>query len=245
MPETIGQRLKQIRLSRQLSIEKAAEATRVRVVYLQALEEDNYSAMSSAAQGRGFLRLYADFLGLDLESAMTDLRQGGTVDAPPEAPAPVAAPQTPPASPADGKPGRGGFWSRLLRRPVPAPAAQLESAPAQSLETLDSVKLASSPRGEPAPAQNLETLDSVKPASSTQGEPAPARAKKTAAASSLAKHPEGAKGGSSIAKRPEGAKGKKAKAPVQADKPKSKPRPAAKTTAKITNKKKASLKNRQ
>jgi len=98
MPETIGQRLKQIRLSRQLSIEKAAEATRVRVVYLQALEEDNYSAMSSAAQGRGFLRLYADFLGLDLESAMTDLRQGGTVDAPPEAPAPVAAPQTPPAS---------------------------------------------------------------------------------------------------------------------------------------------------
>ena len=223
MPETIGQRLKQIRLSRQLSIEKAAEATRVRVVYLQALEEDNYSAMSSAAQGRGFLRLYADFLGLDLESAMTDLRQGGTVDAPPEAPAPVAASQTPPASPADGKPGRGGFWSRLLRRPVPAPAAQPESAPAQS----------------------LETLDSVKSASSTQGEPAPARAKKTAAASSLAKHPEGAKGGSSLAKRPEGAKGKKAKAPVQADKPKSKPRPAAKTTAKITNKKKTSLKNRQ
>ena len=209
MPETIGQRLKQIRLSRQLSIEKAAEATRVRVVYLQALEEDNYSAMSSAAQGRGFLRLYADFLGLDLESAMTDLRQGGTVDAPPEAPAPVAAPQTPPASPADGKPGRGGFWSRLLRRPVPAPAAQPESAPAPAVAE------------EPVPAPNAAPV--------TAPEPAPA--KKSAATSS-------AKGTTS-------SKGKKAKAPVQADKPKSKPRPAAKTTAKITNKKKASLKNRQ
>jgi hypothetical protein len=51
--ETIGQRLKQIRLSRQISIEKAAEATRVRVIYLQALEADNYSVMSSAAQSRG------------------------------------------------------------------------------------------------------------------------------------------------------------------------------------------------
>jgi cytoskeleton protein RodZ len=137
MPETIGQRLKQIRLSRQLSIEKAAEATRVRAIYLQALEADNYSAMSSAAQGRGFLRLYADFLGLDLEAAMTDLRQGETVDALPETPAPapvtlppvpVAAPQTPPASPADGKPVRRAFWARLLRRPVPEPALEAEAA---------------------------------------------------------------------------------------------------------------------
>lgn len=205
--ETIGQRLKQIRLSRQLSIEKAAEATRVRAVYLQALEEDNYSAMSSAAQGRGFLRLYADFLSLDLETAMTDLRQGGTVDALAESPAPttpppapVAAPPTPPASPADGKPGRGGFWSRLLRRPVPAPVAQSETSPVVAEE--------------PAPAPSAAPEPVIVPASS------------------LAKHPEGAKE-------------KKDKAPVQVDKPKSKPRSTAKTTAKTADKKKASLKNRQ
>ena len=69
MSETIGQRLKQNRLSRKLSLENVAEATRVRVIYLQALENNDYSAMSSAAQGRGFLRLYADFLGLDLDAA--------------------------------------------------------------------------------------------------------------------------------------------------------------------------------
>lgn len=138
MQETIGQRLKAIRLSRQISIEKAAEATRVRAHYLQALEADNYSAMSSAAQGRGFLRLYADYLGLDLEAAMNELRQDA-VDAPPaiSSPAlstqllePTPAPQTPSASPSDEKAVRRPFWSRLLRRPASEePVAESESAP--------------------------------------------------------------------------------------------------------------------
>ena len=104
---TIGQRLKQIRLSRQISLDKAADATHIRPHYLQALEEDNYSAMSSAAQGRGFLQLYADFLGLDLEAAMSELRHAEKTDATPAPesvtppPAPVSAPQTPPASSTD------------------------------------------------------------------------------------------------------------------------------------------------
>jgi transcriptional regulator with XRE-family HTH domain len=160
MPETIGQRLKQIRLSRQLSLEKAAEATRVRVIYLQALENDDYSAMSSAAQGRGFLRLYADFLGLDLEAAMTDMRQTGTTSALSDAtPPPVtvdapSAPAPPPASPADDKPVRRGFWSRLLRRSAPEPSAEAESAseavttPAESPAALPVV---TEPAPEPEP----------------------------------------------------------------------------------------------
>jgi len=137
MPETIGQRLRQIRLARQVSLEKVSEATRVRIVYLQALENDDFSAMSSAAQGRGFLRLYADFLGMNLDEAMSEVRQSGT------SPAPVAethlaatastnaSPASEPKSapPADGKPGRRGFWSRLLRRPAPEPSAGADPAP--------------------------------------------------------------------------------------------------------------------
>jgi transcriptional regulator with XRE-family HTH domain len=158
MQETIGHRLKQIRLSRQISIEKAAEATRVRTHYLQALEADNYSAMSSAAQGRGFLRLYADYLGLDLEAAMNELRRDETVDAPPEtsapapttqAPEPIPAPQTPPASPADGKPVRRPFWSRLLRRPVAEPSALEDAAPAAE-SAPDPIAV---PEPEPAPTR--------------------------------------------------------------------------------------------
>ncbi len=132
--ETIGQRLKQIRLSRQISIEKAAEATRIRVQNLQALEADNYSAMSSIAQGRGFLRLYAGFLGLDLDAAMTELRQAGVESAPAETslppetiPAPVP-PVTPPAHSLDAKPASRPFWVRLLRRSAPESSGQVESA---------------------------------------------------------------------------------------------------------------------
>ncbi|HSQ39041.1 MAG TPA: helix-turn-helix domain-containing protein [Anaerolineales bacterium] len=181
MPETIGQRLKQTRLSRQISIEKAAEATRVRAHYLQALEADNYSAMSSAAQSRGFLRLYADFLGLDLESAMTELREGETVDAPPETPAPasviptpvpVPALQTPPASAADGKPVRRPFWARLLRRSVPdEPAAELEPAPEVTSpvteEPASAPTVVVEPVTVPVPEPELKTVRAKKKASSS------------------------------------------------------------------------------
>lgn len=151
--ETIGQRLKRTRLSRQVSLEKAAEVTRVRLHYLQALEEDNYSLMSSAAQGRGFLRLYADYLGLDLEAAMNELREGEATDAPAETPAPAAvtppaAPPPAPASAPDGEAGRRPFWSRLLRRPASEePAPEPESAPAEELEAAP----VDIPEPEPAP----------------------------------------------------------------------------------------------
>lgn len=201
MPETIGQRLKQIRLSRQISIEKAAEATRVRAHYLQALEADNYSAMSSAAQSRGFLRLYADFLGLDLESAMTELREGETVDAPPETPAPfdfaqekpasaipthvpVPAPQTPPASAADGKPGRRPFWARLLRRSVPdEPAAEVEPAP----------EVTSPVTEEPAPAPTIVVEPVTVPVPEPEPELKTVRAKKKASPSAQAGKPKTSK----------------------------------------------------
>lgn len=146
--ETIGQRLKQIRLSRQISIEKAAEATRIRVQNLQALEADNYSAMSSSAQGRGFLRLYADFLGLDLDAAMTELREAGAESAPTETSLPAevipasAPPKTPPLS-LDGKPASRPFWARLLRRSAPESSDHVE--PAIEVEIEVETKLAEKP----------------------------------------------------------------------------------------------------
>lgn len=62
--QTIGEQLKQARLAKGLTLEQASEATRVRPHYLQALESDQRSALPSTVQGRGFLRLYADYLGL-------------------------------------------------------------------------------------------------------------------------------------------------------------------------------------
>lgn len=64
MPQTIGEQLKQAREERGLSLEQAAQVTRIRIHYLKALENDLRDQIPSRVQGRGFLRLYADFLGL-------------------------------------------------------------------------------------------------------------------------------------------------------------------------------------
>ncbi len=171
--ETIGQRLKRIRADRRLSLEKASETTRVRPHYLQALEEDNYSVMSSAAQARGFLKLYADYLGLDLEAAMDELRNAESADAAPEpiapapalsTPEPIAPQAEPPASSSDGTAVRRPFWARLLRRSAP----EADATPAS----------AEYPQGEPAaeePAPIIEPQPELEP------ETKPARARKTPA----------------------------------------------------------------
>ncbi len=61
----IGQKLRQARQAQALSVEQASRATRIRVHYLQAIERGDLDALPSSARARGFLRLYANFLGLD------------------------------------------------------------------------------------------------------------------------------------------------------------------------------------
>src|SRR5512145_1743698 len=71
---TIGQKLKEAREDQRLTIEKVFEATRIRLQYLQALEDDDLSIMPSAVQARGYLRNYAEFLGLDVEKLLDEMR---------------------------------------------------------------------------------------------------------------------------------------------------------------------------
>lgn len=72
MNETIGQQLRQAREAQKLTLEQIAGATRMRERYLRALEEDNYEALPSLAQARGFLRAYASYLKLDPEVLLQD-----------------------------------------------------------------------------------------------------------------------------------------------------------------------------
>ena len=75
MSESIGQKLRSSREGKRLSIEQVADATRIRSHYLEALERDDLSAIPSAAQARGFLRIYADFIGLDVDEIAPMPRQ--------------------------------------------------------------------------------------------------------------------------------------------------------------------------
>lgn len=72
--QTIGQRLKAAREEKKLTLEKVFQAIRIRVNYLQALEDDDLTSMPSPVQARGYLRNYAEFLELDLDKVLEEVR---------------------------------------------------------------------------------------------------------------------------------------------------------------------------
>ena len=64
----IGEVLKQARARSGMDIRAAEEQTKIRVKYLRALEDEEWDALPSAAYAKGFLRTYAQLLGLDGEA---------------------------------------------------------------------------------------------------------------------------------------------------------------------------------
>ena len=68
MSELSGSQLKSIREERHIPLEQVASATRIRLSLLEALEADEYADLGSRTQARGFLKIYADFLGVALET---------------------------------------------------------------------------------------------------------------------------------------------------------------------------------
>jgi cytoskeletal protein RodZ len=66
----IGQALKAIREFRKLSLEAVADTTRVRRAYLQAIEEMQLEKLPSRPFTIGYIRAYAEALGVDAEAAV-------------------------------------------------------------------------------------------------------------------------------------------------------------------------------
>ncbi len=71
---TLGETLRQARLDKGVSLADAARETRIRRGYLEALEAEDAAALPPAVYTRGFLRTYAEYLGLNAQ-AMVDLFQ--------------------------------------------------------------------------------------------------------------------------------------------------------------------------
>ena len=71
----LGEHLRHARELRGLSLRDLEQSTRIRVKYLRALEEGDLDVLSTEVQLRGFLRNYAQHVGLDPESAMRRLQQ--------------------------------------------------------------------------------------------------------------------------------------------------------------------------
>jgi hypothetical protein len=61
----IGSSLREARMRRQVGIAQIEQATKIRGKYLRALEEEQFDVLPSQTYVKGFLRTYAEFLGLD------------------------------------------------------------------------------------------------------------------------------------------------------------------------------------
>jgi cytoskeleton protein RodZ len=61
----IGNSLREARYRQQLELSDVEQATKIRGRYLQALEEESFEALPAQTYVKGFLRTYADYLGLD------------------------------------------------------------------------------------------------------------------------------------------------------------------------------------
>ncbi len=73
--KTVGQILRNTRLEKQISLEEASRVLKIRKEFLEILEEDNFSALPSYTSSLGFLKNYAEFLGLSSSSILAIFRR--------------------------------------------------------------------------------------------------------------------------------------------------------------------------
>jgi len=63
--EFIGEYLKRERERQKLSIEEAVKSTRIKDCFIRAIEDERFESLPSPFYVKSFLRLYAEFLGLN------------------------------------------------------------------------------------------------------------------------------------------------------------------------------------
>jgi len=66
--ESIGENLREARHHKKVSLEDASRATRIKIDILEQLESDEFDRLAAPTYTKGFLKLYAEYLGLDAPS---------------------------------------------------------------------------------------------------------------------------------------------------------------------------------
>ena len=70
----IGTTLREARVRRKLTLQQVEEDTKIRVKYLQAMENEDFDIMPGKAYVKGFLQTYATYLGLDATIILDEYR---------------------------------------------------------------------------------------------------------------------------------------------------------------------------
>src|SRR3712207_5287958 len=72
MSLTLGEKLRQAREERGLSISEVAEQTRISALYLESIENNDFKPLPGGIFNKGFVKSYAKFVGVDEQEALQD-----------------------------------------------------------------------------------------------------------------------------------------------------------------------------
>lgn len=72
MSETLGEKLRQAREERGITISEVAEQTRISPHYLELIELDDYRTLPGGIFNKGFVKSYAKYVGIDEVEALQD-----------------------------------------------------------------------------------------------------------------------------------------------------------------------------
>ena len=72
MAQTLGEKLRQAREARGISIGEVAEQTRISPLYIESIENDDYRPLPGGIFNKGFVKSYAKFVGIDEQEALQD-----------------------------------------------------------------------------------------------------------------------------------------------------------------------------
>lgn len=71
----LGQRLREIRQYKGLSIDEVAKATKIRAQFISAIERGDYKHLPAKAYAQGFVKIYVAFLGLPQRESLAMFRR--------------------------------------------------------------------------------------------------------------------------------------------------------------------------
>jgi cytoskeleton protein RodZ len=72
MSITLGEKLRQAREARGISVSEVADQTRISPLYIKSIEEDDYRTLPGGIFNKGFVKSYAKTVGVDEQEALAD-----------------------------------------------------------------------------------------------------------------------------------------------------------------------------
>ena len=153
----LGQQLREARRRRNLTASQVAAGTRMKVQMVEAIENEDFRCMAAPIYAKGFIRMYAEFVGLDARPLIDEYMASGATAHPPSliSQAPARAAQSHEQEAVKRHQQEYGVCdefvvhSKETAAPAPEPAAEPPPAPPPPEDEPDLFSRAPTPPPEP------------------------------------------------------------------------------------------------